>query len=153
MEEAIRALQDDDAIRILSLIAKHELGAEESGAETPAGLEDALAIEFEISAAGESVSDGEMARQALMLLAQDSKFEKVITTMTTNVGHRTKEFAVDPVTAIALSTACIMVLKSYVKVEYNEEDGWGVKFESKPLDKDILKGYVKKLVGFLTKGS
>ena len=153
MEEAIRALQDDDAIRILSVIAKNELAAEESGAEIPAGLEDALANEFNISVAGESVSDGEMARQALLLLSHDSKYEEVISTMTANVGHRTKEFAVDPITAIALPAICIMVLKSYVRVEYNKENGWIFEFESKPLDKEILKSFVEKFVGFFTKGS
>ena len=149
MGGVIENLGDDDAIRILSLIAKHELGAEDSAEELPAGLNDALEKKFDLSAAAGPVSDGDMARHALLLLALDPEIEQKITTMAENPSPPRK---LGPITTLALTAALIAVLKTGVKYKRHPDEKWELEIDSPPLDKDLLKGFVEKLLSWIPKG-
>ena len=148
MGGVIEALSDNDAIRILSLIAENELGAEDSAEELPAGLNDALEKEFGLSAAAEPVSDGDMARQALLLLACDPDREQRIIALAESP---TRSF-IEPVTAIVLTAAVVAVLKTGVKYKRRSDGEWELEIDSPSLDKESLKGFVDKLLSWIPKG-
>lgn len=149
MDGTIRALSDNDAIRILSRIAKHRLGATEMEAELPVGLGDALRNEFDVSATGAPISDGDMARHALLLLAQDPEMENVIATMAENPERAQK---LGPITAIVLTAAVVAALKTSVRYKRLSNGEWELEIDSPSLDKESLKGFVDKLLSWIPKG-
>ena len=147
MGGSIEELSDHDAILILSLVVENELGAEDFAEELPAGLNDALEKEFDLSAAAGPVSDGDMARQALLLLAHDP--DRVQKIMALERSHP-KSFG--PVTAIVLTAAVVAVLKTGVKSQRLPNGEWKLEIDSPSLDKETLKGFVDKLLSWIPKG-
>ena len=148
MERIIESLDDYTAARILTTIAEHRLGAEESDPELPAGLKDSLRDEFNVGATGEIVSDGDMARHALLLLALDPEMGNVITTMAENPEPAQR---LGPVTAIVLAAAVIAVLQT--EMEFVWEDGNPrIRLKKKALPNKLLKGFVEKLLSWVPDG-
>ncbi len=148
MGGSIEELSDHDAILILSLVVENELGAEDFAEELPAGLNDALEKEFDLSAAAGPVSDGDMARQALLLLACDPDREQRIIALAESP---TRSF-IEPVTAIVLTAAVVAVLKTGVKYKRRSDGEWELEIDSPSLDKESLKGFVDKLLSWIPKG-
>jgi hypothetical protein len=141
MNQTIRNLSDDDAVRIFTTIAEHHFSDQEPKAELPRELIAALADELGVEADAGRASDGDVAREALELLATDEQLKGRIADMaqsqTTPAAFGTG--------GILLSVAVVMLLKSYIKIERDKDGKWSFSFESKPLDKGILAELVKKL--------
>jgi len=151
MESEIRELDDVTAVRILAAIAKH--GPAQSGGELEltADLKDALARQLGVRPQGEPVSDGEIAREALVLLAQDRTLGPNVAAMAAN--PEPMRMAWDPLTAIALSAAVVMVLKTHFEIKRDAQGRWTIHVKSPALDKGLLKGFVEKLLGWIPSSS
>jgi hypothetical protein len=145
MAVSIQTLDDATAIRIVKRIAglRPAPGGERL-ALTP-DLGEALVDEFQITgAAGEKVSEGELARQALLVLAEDPEMAKSIDRMasTPPEGAQTFDFG------IGLTVAVLIVLQSHVKFNRRPDGKWSLSLEKKPTSDSLLKGLVQKLVSF-----
>jgi hypothetical protein len=145
MPISIQSLNDATAILIVKGIASSRPApGGERIALTP-DLEKALADEFKIAGpAGATISEGELARQALQVLAEDPEMTKTIERMasTPPEGAQTFDFG------IGLTVAVLIVLQTHVKFERGSDGKWSLSMEKKPTSDSLLKGLVQKLISF-----
>lgn len=90
------------------------------------------------------VSQGALARAALLVLAQDPGHERGISALVEN--PRVEKYAFVE-TAILIS-AVLVVLETHIKFERGKDGRWDLKIEKKPTDSNLLKDLVGKLVSF-----
>jgi len=158
MKELINTLSDKAATQILATIAKHHPQGEPAESLDLAELTQTLPDIFDAHPVEAAVTDGEMARTALLILAQDAELAgviKVLAEAAQGEGATPDEyraFAVDPLTAAGLTAAIIFVLKTSGKIERDKNGKlkWHVAW--KPLDKDLLKEFVDKLLTWIPSG-
>jgi hypothetical protein len=147
---SIRALDDATAERLLATVAKHRLRAPAGTPATPTPeLTEALAQAVGPAPAAAAPTRGELARATLLLLAEDPARQKELEAL---IRHPPPEvYAADPVTLAILGTAAVVVLQSYIKVEYDQKQGIRVKIEKQPLDKSLLGQVIGLLKGLFTR--
>jgi hypothetical protein len=136
----IQALSDADAQRILTTFARNQPGYGDSTLSPE--LTAALRHEPDLTATAASV--GDLARAALLLLADDPQHSPIIDTMVSQ--PPAQRFGVVE-TAVVMS-AILFVLGTHVKIERNAQGTWTVKVEKKPTDPKLLKSLMEKLLGF-----
>ena len=108
-------------------------------------LRQALTSEFEAGSATSPVSDGELARQALLVLAEDPDTCNAIETMATQPPSVQKfHFG----TSLALTAAVLIVLQTRVKFERGTDGKYSLLVEKKPTSDALLKGLVQKLLSY-----
>jgi hypothetical protein len=145
---SIRALDDTTAEHILAIVARHRLQPSAGAASTlTPELAQALA-----SAVGDvpdvpAATPGQLARSTLLLLAEDPDRQVELQALMDNPSAA--KFTADPVTLTILSTAALVLLQSYVKVEYDRQKGFRVKIEKQPLDKSLLGQVIGLLKGLV----
>ncbi len=149
MDEIIQALDDEKAAQFLRTIAKAHGETDESVKDYDAEFWRALKAELNLQESSAPVSDGEMSRQALQLLAEDQEMRDAVGTMAKNP---TTEQFMSPVLGIALTTAVIFALKSYIEIKRSPEGKWSFHFKKEPLDDSLLKGFVGRLLSWLPEG-
>ena len=150
MDDVIGNLDDAAARRILDSIARARL---HSGAvELPWTLDlcQALAGAFELPPPRERASDGELARRALLLAAEDPATREAIRIMAANPPETGTRY--DPGTSIALATAVLIVLQTHLRFERDKQGKWTLKIEKKPTTEALLKPLVEKLLAYLPPG-
>jgi hypothetical protein len=145
MADIIRKLDDVTAQRILSVIARSHAATVSRKVDWTSDLRQALASEFDAGPVTTSVSDGELARQALLVLAEDPDTRNAIETMAAQPQSLQK---FDFGASIALTTAVLMVLQSHIQFERTNDGKWSLKVEKKPTSEALLKGLVQKLLGY-----
>jgi hypothetical protein len=148
LAERIRRLDDATAERILRVVAGHRLESQlaqrvEADPPTAAALTDAAGL------APDPATAGEVARTALLLIAEDPADRPAVEHMVAHPPPESAEVFADPLTVVAVSTAALVVLQSYVKVEKVPGKGWTFKLEKKPMENSLLRLFIQKLVGFL----
>lgn len=147
MDRAISQLSDEDAIAVLrSLSEIFEAGQ----AATPAILREhveALARCFGAGFAGTPVSDGDLARQALELIADDPEKRRIIATIAQNLPTGRQRF---DVTGFLLVTGVVTVMQTYVHITRDKDGRWTVEIRKQPTDKTLLKTLVQKLTGYMS---
>jgi hypothetical protein len=144
MNDLINTLDDATAIRVLRTIAEHQFVP---GALEPDLAPDkaaALQQEFGVVAPVGPVTEAEVARQALLVLAQDPDMAGIIRTLATSAPQPTRSFG-DPAALIAVATAAVFVLKSKIRFRRDKNGKWSLDFGSDPLDKDLMKTLIEKL--------
>ena len=106
----------------------------------------ALADEFQIGSGtgGAGVSEGELARQALLVLAEDPEAAIAIERLASTPGDNAQVFDF----GIGLTVAVLIVLQTHVKFERNADGKWSLQVEKKPTSDGLVKGLVQKLIGF-----
>ena len=134
-------LDDDSAIQILKTIAQARL---HSGVPdlTP-DLRYALADEFDASP--KPSSEGDIARAALTLLAEDPEFAEPIQIMSRQGVSTLRKSYSDPVT-IALATAAILALQTRVKFKIATGGKWSFEIEKKDGPVKLL---IERLLSYL----
>jgi hypothetical protein len=137
-------LDDDASIQILKTIAQARLRADSTGLEDSPDLRAALADAFG-NPAGIAVSEGDVARAALDLLAEDPAFAEPIRIMSRNAAGKRY---IEPAT-IALTTAALLVLQTRVKFKRGQNGKWSVEVEKKAAGDGAVKALVQKLLGLL----
>ena len=112
-----------------------------------AGTRSGLAQDFPAEAdAGRaaSVSEGDLARQALLLLADDPQNREALAALI--AGPPPESFEV--VGTVALVAAMLVVLQTHVLFERDKDGKIHIKIEKKPTRDSLLKDLVQKLFGF-----
>ena len=144
--ELIQSLDDATARRALATVARTRMG--ESANEPPPDRElaGALAELFEV-APGVEGSEGEVARAALLLLAEDPETAQAIEALV--VGPSTRSFGGGAEVAIAV--AAIVALQTYVRFSRGKDGRWSLVIQKKPTELELLKPLVEKLVALLSK--
>ncbi len=142
----IRNLDDNTAKKILGIVARSRKQATDQVVAWDPNLGQTLAQEFELSGVAGPVSDGELARQALLLLAEDPETGNAIETMAASSASAEK---FDFGATLGLTAAVLIVLQTHVRFERNSDGTWNLKIEKKPTSDALLKGLVQKLIGFM----
>ena len=150
MDDMIRGLDDAQAVRVLTTFARARLragGVAET--EWTPELDRALRQDFPAEAdAGRAVavSEGDLARQALLLLADDPQNRDALTALI--VGPPPESFEVVGAGTVALLAAMLVVLQTHVLFERDRDGKIHIKIEKKPTRDSLLKDFVQKLLGF-----
>ncbi len=143
VKDLIQSLDDATARRVLDSIARDQA----SPAETTLTPELRQALrEFATSpeTAAVSASEGDLARAALLLLADDPQQQPILTALIE--GPAPTKFGVLETAAVV--TAVLLVLQTHVKFERDKDGRWTLKIEKKPTDNSLLKLLVQKLLSF-----
>jgi hypothetical protein len=149
MADLISFLDDSTATRILESISRAHGGGPSGESELSEALREAMREESGVQPTPNPVSDGDVARAALQVLAQNDDFEKIIKTMAKNPPPEKLGI---PVTELALLTAVVFVLKSEFEIKRDKSGRYSFLFRSKPLDKSILKEFITQVSNWLPKG-
>jgi len=147
VDQIVKSLDDGNATRILTTSVRHHVGAGEAETELATEAQEALRASFQIERGRDPVSDGDIAREALSILAQDPQVGERIAVLAQS--PPTQHFGIDPVTSAILTTAVIMVLKTQVEFSRNTRGEWSIRIKSNALDKELLKGFVEKLLSWM----
>jgi hypothetical protein len=145
IQDLIQSLDDKTAKQILSRIAGSQPAPGGTRITWNPEIGKALADEFGVAApAGDTISEGELARQALLVVAEDPEAVIAIERFasTSSEGGQTFDFG------IGIAVAVLIVLQSHVKFERNTDGKWSLKVEKKPTSDSLVKGLVQKLIGF-----
>ena len=147
MTELIASLDDATAQRILASIARARVRSGAQELSWTIDLRQALAGAFEVSGQPEPpVSAGDLARQALLLLAEDPATRQAIGTMAGHVPETRERF--DFGTTVALAVAVLVALQAHVRFERDKNGRWSIQVEKRPTKDTLLKPLVEKLLGF-----
>ncbi|HRD68442.1 MAG TPA: hypothetical protein PKY50_20135, partial [Candidatus Competibacter sp.] len=135
------SLDDAAARRVLATCARAQATPTET-ALTPE-LRQALR-EFATGpeAAVGSISEGDLARAALLLLADDPQQQPILAALIE--GPAPAQFG--PVKNAAVLAAVLFVLQLHVKFEYDKEGRWSIEIIKEPTDKTLLAPLVQKLL-------
>ena len=143
----IQALEPAEAERILQTVARHRLSRGDAKNIAPdAPIATQLASEIQASPA-DAATAGELARAALLLLADDPSTQTVIAQM---LDHPPAEAFADPTTMLGIGVAALVILQSYFKVERDKSGRWTFKIEKQPLNQSLLKDVIAKLGGWMS---
>ena len=143
VKDLIQSLDDAAARRVLDSITRAQTASAET-ALTPE-LRQALrefATGPEVAAV--PAGDGDLARAALLLLADDPQQQPILTALIE--GPAPTKFGVLETTAVV--TAVLLVLQTHVRFERDKDGRWLLKIEKKPTDNSLLKILVQKLLSF-----
>jgi hypothetical protein len=149
-DDTIRELDNSQAVRVLTAFARARLrGGGVGETEWTPELDRALRLEFPTETkAGQaaSVSEGDLARQALLLLADDPQDRETLAALIE--GSPPESFEVLGVGTVALVAAVLVVLQTHVIFERDKNGKIYIKIEKKPTSDGLLKELVQKLLGF-----
>lgn len=139
----IRTLSDTDAQRILTIFARNQPRYSDSTLSP----ELTTALEHEPDLTVTAASSGDLARAALLLLADDPQQRPRIDAMISQPPAQRLGLA----ETTAIIGAVLFVLGTHIKVERNAKGTWTFKVEKQPTDPTLLKALMEKLLGFARK--
>ena len=143
----IHQLDDTTAMRILGTIARSRPRTGADDVECNAQLARQMAEAFDLPAAtspAPRVTDGDLARQALLFLAQDPVGEAAIRAMSEAPGRTQFDFG----TSIAVTTAILILLQTHVRIERDVDGKWSFLIEKHAARDPLLKPLIQKLAQF-----
>ena len=142
MQESIISLDDATAIRVLQAFstARGRQGNYET--HWSPELRQRLLEELEPSQLPDAVNEGELAREALLLLASDPQNQEPLTAL---IQASPPEKFLDA-GAVAIGVAALVALQTYVKFERTKDGTFHFKVEKKPLPVELM----KKLISFFS---
>jgi hypothetical protein len=143
LAEQIHALDDPTATRLLRAFARANRTTEPSLAltsEIREGLEQSVAV---TASAGVHVSEGDLARSTLLLLASGSDYREGLAAL---MASPPPERMLGPWEAMALASAVLVVLETHFKFERDKQGRWTVNLKKKPTDAQLLKSVIQKLL-------
>jgi hypothetical protein len=137
-------LDDITAERILTTIARAR-----SGEPVPdlAGLCHVLADELDLAPPATKVSPGDLARQALLVLAEDPATRNAIEAMAREEPPVTRQ-TFDTGTSIAIGVAAYFAVSTAIHIQY-VNGRWSIKLNKKEADSATVRALVQKLLGYL----
>lgn len=146
-QDLIQSLDDKTARLILRRIASSQPAPGGERITWDPEMAKALAQEFEIAeptAGATRISEGELARQALLVLAEDPEAAIAIERMASTTGDIAQVFDF----GIGVAVAVLIVLQTHVKFKREPSGKWSLELEKKPTSDNLVKGLVQKLIGF-----
>jgi len=150
MQTKIKNLEDNTAVNILNTIAQSRIRTGQYETEITPEITQALETTFDTSPSSETASPSDLAREALLLLAEMPEYQGPLSAMLS--GPLTKNFGLDPVTATAVVTAALVVLQTHVRIERDKKGKVSVLIERKPTKDTLLKPIVEKLLSCIPQG-
>jgi hypothetical protein len=142
MQASIKSLDDATAIRVLRVFSTARGRHGDYQTEWSSDLRQALAEGIEDANVAAAASEGDLAREALLVLAADPENQGPLTAL---VGSRAPERFMDAET-VAIGVAALIALQTYVKFERTKDGRIYFKIEKKPLPLALM----KKLIYFFT---
>jgi hypothetical protein len=137
----IEALDDEEAVRLVTLLAKVE--GDPTDAALPPDRRAALRDAFDASPVL-SVDAGELARTTLRLHAQaPDNYE----TLGELMGNTTPERFLNGL-SVDLATAVLILLQSHLHLERDADGNWTVVVEPETASTDLLQTVVRQLLGY-----
>ena len=146
MSDTIRNLDDLAAQHILAVIVKSRAHSSAEGIPWNSSLRQALAGEFQLEPGATPVSEAELARQSLLVLAEDPETRKAIETMAAAAEQSPQKF--DFGATIGITAAVLFVLQTHIKFDRQPDGKWSLQVEKKPTSDALLKGLVQKLISY-----
>jgi hypothetical protein len=143
----IESLEDEKAYAILARIAESHMRATDQPVTLSADVRQALANAFATSAELSPVSEGELARQALLVLAEDERMRETIDMMAVNLPEPSTQY--DAGLTVAMTAAVLFALQTHIQLERDKQGHWSVKVEKKPTSEALLKKLVQKLLAYV----
>lgn len=142
----IEQLDDSEAVRILDTLRQHALNADESVTECPAELRDALQAEFGSSTETSPASEGDMARAALTLLAEDPQLAANIQAMSNQPPMR----SFSPVETALVVTGCLIALQTRVRFHRQKDGKWTFTIDKPSSSEGTIVKLAQKLLTHVT---
>ena len=147
---AVSALDDEAAVRILAAVVRVHRRGTDTGEERAHESARALCEELRVAPLDIPASAGEIAREALLLLAQEPDKSGPIGAMIRNpVAQR---FGLDPVSGTLLITFALFALQSHVEFSRDKEGHWEFKFKKVPSKGNVVGPLIKKLAALISGG-
>ncbi len=143
-EETIRHLDDAAAIRLLSRIAQLYARTGELETDWTPELQQALLEGSGLTGATEPVSEGDLARQALLLLAEDPGTRDAVQAQ--RDGPTMRSF--DAGTLLFGLTAALVVLQTRFEVKRDEDGKLTWRIGKEAVDSTVLKTLIEKVLSF-----
>ncbi len=150
LQQTLADMSDADAVRILDAVTKPRLRAGEKVPEWSDELAGALREELG-AAPAVGATEGEVAREALRILALDPRCRQPIAALAAGPEPETLG-ARSAVTVAVLITGVLFALGSHVEFRYDRAHGTTVVFVKEPTDKELLKPLVEKLLALCGAG-
>ena len=148
MEEVIRNLDGATAVRVLTAFAQARLRAGSYETQLTPDVRQALQQELAGPApAAGSASDADLARQALLVLADDPQNREVLNALIE--GPAPESFGV--VTAVVVITAALVVLQTRVVFERGKDGKVTLKVVKPTMKDALLKDFMGKLLGYFSR--
>jgi hypothetical protein len=144
MEDLINSLDDATSVRIVGILARRSGGGRQT--ELTPEIRRSLQEEFGVAPAPDHPSEGDLSRQALIVLAQDPETDEAITAL--SKGPPPQRF--EPVTTVVVVVAAALVaLQTHVRFERDVGGKLKLLIENKPTKDTLLKPLVQKLISYL----
>ena len=116
--------------------------------EESSSFREALVSEFKVVPSRISVSAGELARQALIVLADDPASRLAIESMAAEEGSASRQ-TYDGGSTIALAIAAFYALSTAIDVERDKQGKWSFKMKVRPASEATVRRLVEKLISYL----
>jgi len=107
----------------------------------------ALAQHFGVALAPTEVLPGDLARQALSVLAADGQTRRAIELMADRPPERSTSY-IDPF-GVTLAIGALYALQTQVEIGRDKAGHWSFKLKTKPLGDSAVKRLVEKLISYL----
>lgn len=101
---------------------------------------------LDIQPSGETVTDGDMARCALSLLANDPRYGEVIARMAEQPSMT--RFA-EPITTMLLAAAVVVVLQTRFKFKRSKDGKVSIEIDKKAAGDEVVLTFLKKFLSWL----
>jgi hypothetical protein len=151
VDEMIEGMDDSQAVCVVRAFAEGRLraGGVAEAAWTPE-IERALREAFPDAAGADAggagaVSEGELARQAVRLLADDPDYREAVSFLS---GIPPEAYALPGMGTIALTVAALVVLQSYILFERDPDGKIHIKIERQPAGEGLLRSLVGAILRF-----
>lgn len=149
MNDQIAQLDDATAQRILDTLARITMRTEHVITDLTPDQRQVLQDAFGTNEATAPVSEGDLARQALMLLAQDPERSANLQAMLDAGPPRRFE----PLTIIAVATAALTILQTEIQFTKDKAGKTTFSLKKRALSDSVLTSLVQKLLRVLPPGS
>ncbi len=144
MEKNILSLDDATALKLASIFTQAQLSANPLDTDLVPELTIALREAFLPDGATDftSPSEGDLARNALLLLSEHPEHGPAIRSMVSGPQPEQLLGVVETVTAVVIG---LVVLRTYVKIERDKSGKFSFKIEHKPANDILMKTLIEKL--------
>ncbi len=149
MEDRIAALDDAEALRLVQTIGTAFAMAEDYETHLTPDIQATLGAAFDAASAGGAISEGDLARAALRLYAEDPEHRAALIAMLDHPAPQSFDLGA----TLALTAAVLVILQTHVRFYRDKAGKWTLKVEKKPTSDALLKPLVQKLLGFVSGGS
>jgi hypothetical protein len=145
----IASLDDAAALRLLSAVARPRLRAGDVETALTPEIGEALRDAFGASA-GARPTEGDLAREALLVLAADPAMEAPLTALLD--GPQAESFDAGVLEAVGLLVGALVVLQTHVRFERTPAGKWKVLIDKPTTSTKLLQPLVEKLLALLPPG-